>query len=69
MRLGRIVAMDQRRFRRGRIFIAPIFFALSVALTGVVAFGIYNDQHELIGMPMIGAVLAFLLSLRSAGIK
>jgi hypothetical protein len=61
--------MDQRRLRRGRIFIAPIFFALSVVLTGVVAFGIYNDQHQLIGVAMVGAVLAFYLSLRSAWIK
>jgi ABC-type transport system involved in cytochrome c biogenesis permease component len=60
--------MDQRPPRRGRIFLAPIFFALCVVLTGVVAFGIYTDQHQLIGMPMIGAVLAFLLSLWSTWI-
>jgi hypothetical protein len=61
--------MDQRRPRRGRIFLAHIFFALSVVLTGVVAFGIYNDEHALIGLPMVGAVLAFLLSLRAAWIR
>jgi hypothetical protein len=61
--------MDQRRPRRGRIFLAPIYFAISLALTGVVAFGIYNDEHDLIGVPMVGAVLAFWLSLRAAWIR